>query len=472
MALGDRIYQASPNWLQTLLLNAYASRLRLRRSGRRFRDILSAWDESERWTPERLRELQNERLQGLIRYAYDRVPFYRRHWDQHGARVSQIQGAADLPGLPLITKADIRSAGNEMLRGGSRNGLLHGHTSGTTGSPLSLWYDREMAVVNHAAHWRQRRWAGCGQNDWCALLLGRVVVPTDQRRPPFWRVDHAERHLWCSSFHLSEENLHLYVREFRARQIRFIEGYPSTLFILARHLQRRGETLPMSAIFTSSETLHPMQRETIGQAFASPVFDFYGAAERVIFAGECREHAGKHLFDEYGVTEVTNEDGAPVTEGTQGLLTGTSLWNRGMPMIRYQTSDVTRLVAEPCACGRGLSRMADITTKAEDIVITPDGRFVSPSVLTHPFKPFDQILKSQVVQDAPDHVTVSIVASAAFTSDHRAELEQGLRSRLGDRMHVETVLVDEIPPEKSGKFRWVICRVQHDRAVNWEAAEQ
>jgi phenylacetate-CoA ligase len=472
VALGDRIYQASPNWLQTVLLNAYASRLRLRRSGRRFRSILAAWDESERWEPDRLRELQNERLRGLIQYAYDRVPFYRRHWDRDGVRVSQIQGVADLPGLPLVTKADIRSAGNEMLQGGSRKGLLHGHTSGTTGSPLSLWYDREMAVANHAAHWRQRRWAGCDQSDWCALLLGRVVVPTDQRHPPFWRVDHAERHLWCSSFHLSEDNLHLYVRELRARRIRFIEGYPSTLFILARHLQRRGETLPMAAVFTSSETLHAVQRDAIGQAFAAPVFDFYGSAERVIFAGECGEHAGKHLFDEYGVTEVTNENGAPVTEGTHGLLTGTSLWNRGMPMIRYQTSDVTRLVAEPCRCGRGLSRMADITTKAEDIVITPDGRFVSPSVLTHPFKPFDQILKSQVVQDAPDHVTVSIVASAAFTPDHRAQLEHGLRSRLGERMRVETTLVDEIPPEKSGKFRWVICRVPHDRVVNWDAAEQ
>jgi phenylacetate-CoA ligase len=201
------------------------------------------------------------------------------------------------------------------------------------------------------------------------------------------------------------------------------------------------------------------------------VFDFYGSAERVIFAGECAEHAGKHLFDEYGATEVTDESGTPVSAGARGYLTGTSLWNRGMPMIRYQTSDVTRLLSEPCRCGRVLGRMADITTKAEDIVITPDGRFISPSVLTHPFKPFDQILKSQVVQDANDHITVSIVASASFTPDHRAQLERGIRARLGDRMHVETRLVDDIPPEKSGKFRWVVCRIPHSRAVNWEAAE-
>ena len=140
-------------------------------------------------------------------------------------------------------------------------------------------------------------------------------------------------------------------------------------------------------------------------------------------------------------------------------------------MIRYQTSDVTRLLADHCACGRRLGRMANITTKAEDIIITPDGRFISPSVLTHPFKPFDQIIKSQVVQDEVDHVTVSIVASASFTAAQCAELENGLRVRLGEQMRVETRMVDDIPPEKSGKFRWVVCRVPHDRAVNWEAAE-
>jgi phenylacetate-CoA ligase len=471
VGLADRIYQGAPNWLQTALLNAYAYRLRLRRAGGQFRALQAEWDASEWWDATRLRELQDLRLRELIEFTYSRVPFYRKHWDAYGVNINQVQSAADLAKLPVVTKADIRRTGDEILRDGTRRGLFHGHTSGTTGSPLSLWYDRDMLVVNNVAHWRQRRWAGCDQQDWCALFLGRVVVPTDRTAPPYWRADHAERHLWCSSFHLSEENLHLYVRELRKRGIRFIEGYPSTLFILARHLLRQGQTLPMTAIFTSSETLHAVQREAMVAAFQSPVFDFYGSAERVIFAGECSEHTGKHLFDEYGITEVTEPGGAPVAQGTQGLLTGTSLWNHGMPMIRYQTSDVTRLLTDRCACGRGLGRMANITTKAEDIIITPDGRFISPSVLTHPFKPFDQIIKSQVVQDAADHVTVSIVASASFTAAQCAELESGLRVRLGERMRVETRMVDDIPPETSGKFRWVVCRVPHDRAVNWEAAE-
>jgi phenylacetate-CoA ligase len=270
---------------------------------------------------------------------------------------------------------------------------------------------------------------------------------------------------------MNEENLSLYVGAIRARGLRFLEGYPSTLFILARHVLRCGERLPMQAVLTSSETLHSAQREALETAFQCKVFDFYGAAERVIFAGEC-EHGRKHLFDEYGVTEFTDDSGLVLALGKAGFMVGTSLWNRGMPLIRYRTNDVSKLETTACVCGRGLGVLSNVTTKAEDIVVTPDGRFISPSVLTHPFKPFDQILKSQIVQDAPDHLEVRIVPSAAFTGAHRLTLEAGLRERVGDAMSIETRLVDAIPSEPSGKYRWVISHVPHGCAVDWDAAPQ
>jgi phenylacetate-CoA ligase len=262
--------------------------------------------------------------------------------------------------------------------------------------------------------------------------------------------------------------LPLYIAEIRRRGIRFLDGYPSTIYILANFLQRHGETLPLQAVFTSSETLHMVQREAFQTAFNCPVYDFYGHAERVIFAGECDQHGGKHLFDEYGVAEILADDGSPVADGMPGMLTGTTLWNRGMPLIRYRTGDLSARSPVPCACGRGLARLADIATKAEDIVVTLDGRYVSPSVLTHPFKPFDQLLKSQIIQDAPDHVLVKLVPSSAFGDEQRAELTAGLQMRLGDGMRIDTMIVDDIPAEKSGKFRWVISKVSHGCQVDWE----
>lgn len=467
MKLRDRLYQRAPGWLQIVLLNGYALQLHRKRFHAGFRSLLATWDESQWWDPTRLRQYQDERVRSIAQFAAKQVPFYGRHWAAHGVAVGQIQGVDDLAALPTITKADVRGAAESLLSQSPAE-LEHGHTSGTTGSPIDLWYDREMVVANNVADWRQKRWAGLELGDWCALFLGRVIVPVEQRRGPFWRPNYVQKQLWCSSFHLSEANIPLYLAEIRRRGIRYLEGYPSTMFILASYLQRRGGTLPMQAVFTSSETLHPVQRKAFESAFQCPVFDFYGHAERVIFAAECDRHGGKHLFDEYGVTELVDDDGRPVPDDQPGVLTGTTLWNRGMPLIRYRTGDLSVRSGMPCACGRGLGRLADIATKAEDIVVTPDGRFVSPSVLTHPFKPFHQLLKSQIIQEAPDHIVVKLVPSAEFSAVHRAELEAGLRLRLGDAMRIETRIVDDIPAEKSGKFRWVICRVPHGCKVDWE----
>jgi len=130
-----------------------------------------------------------------------------------------------------------------------------------------------------------------------------------------------------------------------------------------------------------------------------------------------------------------------------------------MPLIRYVTSDMTTLRREPCACGRGLDRMDAVTTKAEDLVTLKDGRLISPSVLTHPFKPLDCIEGSQIVQTAPDALTVRIVPGPSYTPAHTAHLVAALQERLGADVRVEVEMVDRLEPSANGKFKWVISHV-------------
>jgi phenylacetate-CoA ligase len=295
------------------------------------------------------------------------------------------------------------------------------------------------------------------------------VVNPKRSAPPFWHSNRVQRQVWFSSFHMSDDNLALYVAEIRRRRLRFLEGYPSTLFILAKHVVQSGQQLPMQAVFSSSETLHDVQRETIERAFDCRLFDFFGHAERAIFAAECEAHAGKHLAEEYGFTEVVDEEGNAVPDGQLGYLVGTSLLNHALPLLRYRTSDISALTREPCTCGRTLLRIQNIATKAEDIVVTPDGRMISPSILTHPFKPFDQISKSQVIQEKPDHIVVKIVPTSTFTQEQEQLLTAGLQQRLGPKVRVEVQLVSDIPREPSGKYRWVISKVAHSHRFSWES---
>jgi phenylacetate-CoA ligase len=97
---------------------------------------------------------------------------------------------------------------------------------------------------------------------------------------------------------------------------------------------------------------------------------------------------------------------------------------------------------------------------------------VSPSILTHPFKPLDQIIKSQIVQSVRDRILVKIVPSDEFTQDHEDTLRRALIERLGDQMQIDVQVVDAIPPERSGKFRWVISTVPHDYRLSWDGPDE
>jgi phenylacetate-CoA ligase len=455
--------------MQRLLLNGYAFHRHWYGLGSAYRAALRALVERERWEPERMREYQDAGLRAVVRTAHSRSLYYREIMDGSGLKPEDIRGVGDLSKLPVLPRQVVRDRLSDLLTASRPKARWrHGHTSGTTGSPLSVWYDRETCVQNNAQDRRQKMWGGMGPSDWIGMFLGRVIVPPTQRRPPFWRANVVQREVWFSSFHMSEDSLGSYVAEIRRRRLRFLEGYPSTLFILATYLRRAGETLPMTAVFSSSETLHPVQRETIESAFTCRLFDFYGLAERTIFAGECEVHRGRHIAEDFGFTEVVDSDGLPVPPGSWGYLVGTSLHNRAMPMLRYRTNDVSRILERRCSCGRTSRVLDPVTTKAEDVIVTPDGRLISPSILTHPFKPFDTIVKSQLIQEAPDRVLVKIVVGERFTDEQEHELIASLQIRLGDSVNIDVAHVDEIPPERSGKFRWVISRVDAGYSPAWD----
>ena len=119
---------------------------------------------------------------------------------------------------------------------------------------------------------------------------GVPIVPTHQKAPPFWRLNYLHNQLWLSSFHLTEDTIGHYLAHLQEFKPVVLEAYPSTAYIMAKYLDGRGRRLPLRAVLTSSETLHETQRETIERAFCCKVFDYYGLAERTIFATECEAH--------------------------------------------------------------------------------------------------------------------------------------------------------------------------------------
>jgi len=449
--------------LQNLALTAVSVRLHQDRYGGDFAARKAFLERSQWFSDDELHAYQADRLRDIITYAYAKVPYYTRLMRKHGISAEDIRTPADMAGFPLLTKEDIKRNFNDLLSTDYQlTTVAKGHTSGTTGTPLEICYDPGLMRMNYAMLDRQYTWANtrlAAFSDRVAVIRGNVVVPLNQRKPPFWRINYLHRQLLFSSFHLTPENINAYISELRRFRPKVLDGYPSTVYVLAKHLKNTGETLPLHAVLTSSETLFDFQRETIESSFRCRVFDYFGAAERVVFASECDHHQGHHLASEFGITEILNADGSTAPVGTLGKLVATTLHNRAMPLIRYVTNDMTALRARRCSCGRALPLIDDVATKAEDMLTLRDGRLISPSVLTHPFKPLTSIAASQVIQEDLDTVVVRVVPTARFSTQDEQQLIAGLVERLGASVTVRVERVAELERSRSGKFKWVISKV-------------
>jgi phenylacetate-CoA ligase len=457
------LYRLAPVWGQNLLLSAFAGRLDRERYGGRYPEFRDLLVQTERASRAEIEAYQDERLREVVAHAYEHSPFYRRRFDALKLKPADIRSGADLPKLPLLTRDDIRTNYDDLRsRSVPAKSLKTGHTSGTTGTPLTVGYDDDTIWMTYAAFDRHYRWAGCHMGrdgDRVAVARGNVIVPLDQKAPPYWRRNTVHNQLLLSSFHLSTKTLPTYFEALERFEPAVMDGYPSTLYVLAKYLRSVNRTFPVRAAITSSETLYDFQREVIEERFACRVFDYYALAERVVFSGECEAHHGRHIAMEYGIAEVVDPEGQLAPRGVTGRLVGTQLHNKAMPLLRYVTNDMTALSETTCRCGRQLDVMSDVTTKAEDMLTLKDGRVISPSVLTHPFKPLENIEGSQIVQTAPDAVTVRIVPGPGYDQSLTTHLVTELQQRLGEGVRIDVEMVDRLEISPSGKFKWVISRV-------------
>jgi phenylacetate-CoA ligase len=456
----ETLYARSPVALQDLFVSWYGHRIRRRRFNREYDRWMQLFERSQWWTAGETQAYQEERLRDLVAHCYETVSFYRRAMNERRLRPSDIKTRADLTKLPVVTKDLIRLDPSAFLARGVRaRSLKESPTSGTTGASFTVLWDRATDVMWNAVLWRHRSWGGFRFGQRYATLLGRVAVPLRQTSPPYWRWNRPWNQLLFSSFHLRAENIRHYVRALRDFKVTALECYPSTGYILARFLEDSGEHLPLRQVFTSSETLLPIQRELMERVFETTVRDYYGMSEAVLFAGECGSGPGYHLHSEIGIAEIVDESGMPVPAGRHGRLLGTGLVNRAMPLLRYEIGDVSALGVDRCACGRTLPLLDRVTTKAEDIVVAPDGRLISSSTLTHPFKPLHRIEKSQIIQEARDSLRIRIVPRAGYNESDTRHLVSEMKRRLGDSMRIRVELVSDIPPGPSGKYRWVVSRL-------------
>ena len=176
------------------------------------------------------------------------------------------------------------------------------NTSGTTGKPLTLYRDLENVGYEHALLMRQWKWAGLEPTDRYATIKGDLIS-TKQQSVAFighlvsQKINYTCHHIIC------QKQMRILICRTQTISTLAIEGYPSSVYALARFVIERGVQLSMKAVLTTSETLSTEQRLVIEKAFDCKVFDYYGMAERVAAIHTC-EYGRYHLVPEYELSSL------------------------------------------------------------------------------------------------------------------------------------------------------------------------
>ncbi len=449
------MYHALPAPLRMLVASARGAYLRSWRYGAETETLVQEALARDWWTAEHWQSWQRERLAAWLHRAATQVPFYRRYWSSR-AGVANRTPWEELTHWPILEKSFLRDTPTAFLTEGQRPGSLFAeHTSGTTGTPMSLWRDRlAMRQWYSVCEARFLRWYGVSRHDRWAIMGGQLVAPFQQTTPPFWVWNAGLKQLYLSVYHLKQAYLPHYMDALRRYRVKYIYCYPSAVYALAKWLIQTGQAAPdLDVIITNAEPLFNYQREAVERAFNCPVRETYGMSEMVLGASEC--DAGRmHLWPEVGVPEILDAEGLISPTGT-GELLSTGLMNGAMPLVRYRVGDRVRLThpAAPCACKRGLPILDAIDGREDDVLITPDGRVVGR--LDHVFKADLPIVEAQLIQDSAHRVRVRFIPDCGYDATAEQALVSSLQSRLGPMDFVFEPL-QEIPRTKTGKFRAVV----------------
>jgi len=454
----ESLYFSSPVFVQNILVSLYGYKLFRERYNKNADYYLNMLLQSEKYSPDQMQRLQDERFVKIARHAIKTVPHYREWAAHEGIHENDIKSLSDLAYFPILKKDAIREKPERFLSDDldKKGGIFTLSTSGTSGKPLTIFCDPDSRTHHYAFFSRLRSWFGLGKKSWRATLFGRIIVRSDHNKPPFWRYDFFQRNMLMSSYHLSDSNLQHYYKKLSNCVPDEIIGYPSSVYQLAGYIVRnRLDPLSPKVVFTTAETLLDHQREMIEKAFQSPVIDQYGCTEMTFFASQC-EKGVMHIHPEHGIVEIVDERGMSVPSGESGLSVTTGFINMAMPLIRYEIGDVIAESDAKCSCGRPFKVLKMIEGRLDDILTTPDGR---PLGRMDPiFKGRSGIYETQIVQSDYNVLEFNIVKDSRFTPQAEEELLYEIRKRTGHEMVIKINYVGSIQKESNGKFKAVIKR--------------
>jgi len=395
-----------------------------------------------------LQHKQQQDISAIILHAYNNTPYYHEKYAPFIGMNAQ-EFVAD--NLPILHKDEVVQHKDEMLaRDIDRQTLSLGNTGGSTGKPVSFYYDQHKHALMRAGMIRSYMWSGWkpGQkilNFWGArqdISHGSSLSKKYQ--------DYIAAEKTISAYEYTETQLNEWMQTIRRWQPALLQGYASILAELARYIINNRISMPKSilGIYSTAEVLYDWQRELMEQAFGCRVFNQYGSREIPNIACECR-HGNQHVF-----TDMVNLESQQIN-GEESLII-TSLTNRTMPFIRYDIGDSGKLKEGDCDCGSPFPMMEIGLCRSNDLIKARNGNSIYPSYFNRLSYGQTDVKQYQYIQNEADKITLNIVSAGKLEIETVNAIQDSLRKDIDEKMVLEINYVDEIKRSVSGKHRFVI----------------
>lgn len=380
---------------------------------------------------ERMYNMSHDELQGrnervflkIFRKAYTKSSFYHKLYTEAGIKLEDIKCLGDISKLPVVTKDMILHQSDALITT-SKWKLLKNRTSGTTGTPLTVFEDWKSI-------WKEQAYFYCYRKR-CGYIYGQPLVSLrgNLGKKDTMMYVHISNTLYLSSYNINEQTVGAYYKGIEKRSPQAIEGYPSSLYNLALLLKDKELYCNIPVCFTSSENLLDFQRQLIEERFQTKIFDHYGTTERTIRISESIKHDG--YFEDPGYS---------INEYLKDRVVSTSLINSAFPLIRYQSSDVVILKENTKDERVSIDR---IQGRSGNCIKGKDGSIYNNAALTFILTYSHNIRYAQFIQKKNGKVLLNIVPEAVFSSQNLDELKQMIDLKIGlSNLELEINLIKE-----------------------------
>ena len=418
--------------------------------------------QSDKWGKEQLTAYRLTKLKILVKKCYEYVPYYRTLFQSLGLKPEDINTLEDIRKIPVLTKETVRTHQREFISEDiNMNGrsISVAKTGGTTGMPLSFMKSANTKDFTWGGYNRWYSWMGVSNKDRCAVLWGAKTVLSNKLTLSERFIRMFGNTLTINSFNLNEETLPDVARQLIKYKPVILRGYLSAIFQVARYFNHHHLHIPsLKAISSTTETLLPIYRYYIEETFGVKMFDQYGCGECNGIAYECKAHNGLHITEEHCIVEVLDAEDKPCVDKV-GRIVVTDLDNDAFPFLRYENGDCAILSSQECSCGRHSAVIKELSGRTKDTIILKDGSEVHGVLFTDMFHElgydnFEYFSRFQIYQrKRGDFICRLETTENPIPADKMEEIIRNLK-KFGNNVEVE--LMEKLPIDPSGKFRYII----------------